>query len=345
MRRREKNPEGAVKKKKGLTVLQCFGIAFLLAFSGMLGGSLLLSQRMFAGTETIGDMDAVKPNEELEEEFGTDHRVNVMLVGLNDNLADTIMVASFNTKDKHLDLISIPRDTYYERDNFRSSAAQKINSIYNTEKEDGMKKMARAVSTVLDGMPLHYYMAVDYKGVANIVDAMGGVTFNVPFHMRYEDPSDKPPLHIDIPAGEQVLNKNNVVEFLRFRKSNIKGYKSYPDGDEGRIRTQQEFMKAAFQKALSSNMLKVANAVLSNVDSDLQWGTLAKLAPKAIGMSGEDMTVWKIPGEARTSATKRDSTRLSFYFADGAGITEMLDQIYNGVQEPESDNSTAVGAE
>ncbi len=332
--RRKKQSEGEKKRQKGMTVLQCFGLTFLLVFSGLLGGSMLLSQRMFSGTETINDVEFQPPVEELEEEFGTDNRVNVLLLGMNDNLADTIMVASFNVKEKHLDLISIPRDTYYERSNFYSSAAQKINSIYNTEKEDGMKKMAQAVSEVLNGMPLHYYMAVDYKGVANIVDSMGGVTFNVPFHMRYSDPTDKPPLYINIPAGEQVLDKDNVVEFLRFRKTNVRGYKGYPDGDEGRIRTQQEFMKAAFQQALDSNILKVAGSVLNNVDSDLSWGVAAKLAPKAMGMSAEDMSVWKLPGEARMAATKKDSTRLSFYFADKEGTTEMLDQIYNGIPEP-----------
>jgi LCP family protein required for cell wall assembly len=94
---------------------------------------------------------------------------------MNHKMADTIMVASFHTEEKTIDLISVPRDTYYERPEFKSSATQKINSIYNTEKEDGMQKLAKAVSDVLQGMPLHYYMAVDYEGVGNIVDAMGGV--------------------------------------------------------------------------------------------------------------------------------------------------------------------------
>ncbi|MBO4992262.1 MAG: LCP family protein [Firmicutes bacterium] len=341
MRRREENDEGK-KKKKGLTALQCFGLTFLIAFSLFLGGSMLLSQRMFAGTETLGGLEFLAKDEEMEEVFGTDNRVNVLLLGMNDNMADTIMVASFHTKNKTLDLISVPRDTYYERSDFKSSATQKINSIYNTEKENGMQKMAKAVSDVLNGMPLHYYMAVDYKGVGNIVDAMGGVEFDVPFHMRYSDPTDEPPLYIDVPAGRQVLDSENVVEFLRFRKSNFRGYQSYPDGDEGRIKTQQEFMKAAFQQAMNGDVLKVASAVLENVESDLSWGTAAKLVTKAIG-SDIQMTTWKVPGEAMMSATNRDSTRLSFYFVDKEGVAEMLDLIYNGPKEEDTDG--ADGAE
>lgn len=330
MRRREKTKEEK-KKKKGMTAFQCFGLAFLMAFSVFLGGAMLLSQRMFAGSETLAGL---KFSSEKEEVFGTDNRVNILLLGLNDNMADTIMVASFHTKNKTLDLISVPRDTYYERSEFKSSAAQKINSIYNTEKENGMQKMAMAVSNVLDGIPLHYYMAVDYKGVKNIVAAMGGIEFDVPFHMKYSDPTDKPPLYIDVPAGKQVLDSDNVVEFLRFRKTNFKGYKSYPDGDEGRIKTQQAFMKAAFQQAMEGDVLKIARAVLENVESDLSWATAAKLATKAIG-SDIQLNTWKLPGESGTRATKRDSTRLSFYFADEEAVTEMIDLIYHGPKEEE----------
>ncbi|MBQ8591018.1 MAG: LCP family protein [Firmicutes bacterium] len=333
MRKRDEINDKAKKKRKGLTVFQCFGITFLLAFTLFLGGALFLSQRVFSGNESLAGLDFLAKDEAMEEVFGTDNRVNVLLLGMNHNMADTIMVASFHTEEKTIDLISVPRDTYYERSEFKSSATQKINSIYNTEKENGMQKLARAVSDVLQGMPLHYYMAVDYEGVGNIVDAMGGVEFNVPFHMKYSDPTDTPPLYIDVPAGLQTLDGENVMEFLRFRKTNVPGYKSYPDGDEGRIRTQQAFMIAAFEQAMKGDMLKTAGAVFENVDSDFTWGTVAKLVAKAVGVDTMEVTTWKIPGEAYMSSTKRDETRLSFYFADEAGIAEMMDIIYNGPAE------------
>lgn len=328
--------EGKTGEKKGMTAFQCFGLAFLMAFSVFLGGAMLMSQRMFAGSETLDGLEFLAKNEEMEEVFGTDNRVNLLLLGMNDNMADTIMVVSFHTKNKTLDLISVPRDTYYERSQFRNSAAQKINCIYNTERENGMRKQARAISDVLNGMPLHYYMAVDYKGVGNIVDAMGGVEFDVPFHMKYRDPTDKPPLYIDVPAGRQVLDSENVVEFLRFRKTNYRGYKSYPDGDEGRIKTQQAFMRAAFEQAMGKDLLKVARAVLENVESDLSYGMAAKLVAQAAGADIQ-MNTWKVPGTARMSSTSRDSTRLSFYFVDEEGVKDMLDEIYNGPKEEQID--------
>lgn len=335
MRKRdeEKDKFKTKKKRKHLTTLQCFGLAFLLAFTVFLGGALALNSRMFSGSETLKGLDFNAKDEEMEEVFGTDNRVNVLLLGLNHKMADTIMVASFHTEEKTIDLISVPRDTYYERSEFKSSSTQKINSIYNTEKEDGMKKLAKAVSDVLQGMPLHYYMAVDYQGVGNIVDAMGGVEFHVPFHMKYSDPTDDPPLYIDVEEGLQVLDGENVMEFLRFRKSNVPGYKGYPDGDEGRIRTQQAFMIAAFDQAMKGDLLKIAGAVFENVDSDFTWGTVAKLVAKVVGAENIEVTTWKVPGEAYMAATKRDSTRLSFYFPDEEKLTEMMDIIYNGPDE------------
>ena len=344
MRKRdeEKDEFKTKKKRKHLTTLQCFGLAFLLAFTVFLGGALALNSRMFSGSETLKGLDFNAKDEEMEEVFGTDNRVNVLLLGLNHKMADTIMVASFHTEEKTIDLISVPRDTYYERSEFKSSSTQKINSIYNTEKEDGMKKLAKAVSDVLQGMPLHYYMAVDYQGVGNIVDAMGGVEFHVPFHMKYSDPTDDPPLYIDVEEGLQVLDGENVMEFLRFRKTNVPGYKGYPDGDEGRIRTQQAFMIAAFEQAMEGDLLKIAGAVFENVDSDFTWGTVAKLVAKAMGTEPIEVTTWTVPGEAYMSATKRDSTRLSFYFPDEEKLAEMMDVIYNGpVEEPPAEEESA----
>ena len=97
------------------------------------------------------------------------------------------------------------------------------------------------MSDLLLGMPIHYYAMVDYDGVSTIVDSMGGIPMDIPFRMRYNDPYDKPPLHIDIPEGQQILDGEHAVQFLRYRHG-------YPEGDIGRVKAQQAFMKAAFKQ-------------------------------------------------------------------------------------------------
>ena len=92
-------------------------------------------------------------------------------------------------------------------------------------------------------------------------------------------------------------------------------------------------MLAAFDQAMDGDLLNIAGAVFENVDSDFTWGTVAKLVAKVVGVDHIEVTTWKIPGEAYMSSTKRDETRLSFYFPDDEGVAEMMDIIYNGPQE------------
>ena len=275
----------------------------------------------------------VDENSPFFEAFQDKKRVNVLLLGVNDGLTDTIMLVSFDMEAKHVDLISIPRDTYYHREGYNGDAENKINAAYR----NNPLNTAKAVSEILLGMPINYYAVVDYEGIKNIVDSMGGVPMNIPFHMRYSDPYDKPPLEIDLPAGYQVLNGDKAVQFLRFRKGSP-GYKSYPEGDIGRVKAQQEFVKSAFRQALGLSLPKVVSTTLENVDSDIPLGMAAKLAAKAAGLSGEDIQTYTIPGK---SGNKKG---LSFWLPDEKGIEELIMQIY-GVQpetpEPEQETGGA----
>jgi LCP family protein required for cell wall assembly len=271
----------------------------------------------------------VDKNSPFFEAFKDTKRVNVLLIGVNDGMTDTLMLGSYDLDAQHVDVISIPRDTYYPREGADSPAEKKINSIYNVHKAVGT---AEAVSDILQGMPINYYVVVDYKTVKKVVDSMGGVPMNITFHMHYNDPYDDPPLKIDIPEGYQVLDGKTAVEFLRFRHSNSgSGYPSYPEGDIGRIKAQQEFVKSAFRQALGFSLPKVAKTTLDNVDSDLPLGMATKLAASAIGLKGEDMQTITIPGESGT----KDG--LSYFFSDEDGVKDMLTQIYNVQPESKDD--------
>ena len=263
--------------------------------------------------------------------FKDSKRVNILLMGVNDGMTDTIMLGSYDMETKHVDVISIPRDTYYPREGANSPAQKKINSIYGAHKAVGT---ATAVSDVLKGMPINYYVVVDYKVVKKVVNAMGGVPMNIEFHMHYNDPYDKPPLKIDIPEGYQVLDGDTAVQFLRFRHSNSgSGYPSYPEGDIGRIKAQQEFVKSAFRQAIGFSLPKVVKTTIENVDSDLPLGMALKLAANAVGLSGEDIQTITIPGKSGTK------DHLSYWFPDEDGIEEMLTEIYNPKTDTEKTDS------
>lgn len=237
--------------------------------------------------------------------------MNILLLGVNGNLTDTIMVASFDTKAKHMDLISIPRDTYFHRSGYNGDGENKINAAYRGNPVN----TAKAVSEILLGMPINYYAVIDYDGVETIVDSMGGVPMDIEFNMKYTDPYDTPPLVINIPKGPQVLDGEHAVQFLRYRKG-------YTEGDIGRVKAQQVFMKSAFRQCLSFQLPKIAKTVFNNVESDITIGKATSLATKAMGISGEDIQTYLLPGTPLPDAPY-------FVIPDAEGTAEMINQIYS----------------
>ncbi len=258
----------------------------------------------------------------LEKAIKNSNRINILLVGLEGPRSDTIMLASFDRKTKEANIISIPRDTYYQREGYyRYSDVQKINAVYGMEKE-GIHALMKAVETLV-GIPIDNYATIEYAGVRAAVNAIGGVEVDVPFHMRYTDPYDKPPLDINIPAGKQIIFGDKAMELLRFRKSNYEGYQGYPNGDLGRVQLQQTFVKSAIKKSLSLKLPNVISAVYPHVKTNLTLTDMLTLAKDAIGFSTENLETTTLPG------TDRMLGGLSFYVADGEQVTKLVYDLYN----------------
>ncbi len=315
-------------KKAEKTLLKKF-ILYLVIFTVALtpvqiGINKLGGIRLFAGTASIlRDMDyIVDPNSPFYEAFTNSKRVNILVLGVNDGMTDVIMVGSYDLKNQRVDVISVPRDTYCERKG-RSGASLKINAVYSSE---GVIKTAEAVSDVLLGMPINYYAVIDYDDVRKIVDEMGGVPIYIENRMKYTDPYDKPPLRIDIPAGQQTLDGDKAVEYLRYRSG-------YAQGDIGRVEAHHKFIEAAFAQALKSGIVDVSKVAMKTVESDISLGTATKLALKAAALSEDDMHTWTAPGRSKTI------NGLSFWLVDEGETADMISEIYNaGTEEDDSES-------
>lgn len=264
----------------------------------------------------------------FEYMFSHSNRTNVLLLGMEGARTDTIMVASFDPDSKKINLISIPRDTYYPRDDHHSADKKKMNSVYYDE---GVAGCEAAVSDILLGMPIHYYVKVKYNGVEKVVDSLGGIPVYVPMNMEYDDIYDSPPLHIRLSKGQQTLGGKKAIQFLRFRKNN--DGTGYPNGDIGRIKAQQDFMKAAFKKTLSHRLPIVANTVMKYVKTDIPLTEVMSMATSAVGMSSEDLSTYSLPGEAVYSEG------LSFYLTNVEETAAMIESIYetNAVENREEE--------
>lgn len=292
----------------------------LLCFSILIAGGMYLYIVGFHGNvEALEDPNATP----LEKAINKKGRINVLLLGLEHERSDTIMVATYDTKEKKADIISIPRDTYVERDGFVNSANNKINTIYTVKGIEGIKDMVRS----LTGITVDKYVTIDYDGVRAAVDAVGGVDVNVPFHMRYTDPYSDPPLDINIPEGEQTIYGDQAMEFLRFRKTNYPGYTGYAEGDLGRIQAQQDFVKSAIKKSLSLKLPKVISSIYPHVDTDFSLTELTSLAVGSIGFSSDNVDFHTLPGDTQTL------NRLSFYIANDVEVMNLIYEIYDISEE------------
>lgn len=237
-------------------------------------------------------------------------RINILVVGLENLRTDTIMVASYDTESKQANLISIPRDTYFPRDNERSDS-KKINAVYAAE---GIEGLTEAVQKIL-GIPIEKHVIFDYEGVVSCIDIMGGVEINVPFHMKYSDPYDEPPLYIDIPEGIQVLDGIESLKFLRFRKG-------YDNQDLGRIEAQQQFVKSAVKNVLSSKLPAVIREAYSNVKTNFALNELLSLAGTFVGFSIDNINSLVMPGY------ETPLEGLSFYVPNDEEIRKLIYNIY-----------------
>lgn len=245
---------------------------------------------------------------------------------------DTIMVCTYDTKNQSVGLVSIPRDTLVDRPGWKY---HKINAAYPNGNiayppDGGIRELRDAVSEVL-GIPLDHYVLVDTRLFVELVDAVGGVDFDVPVRMSYDAPDQD--LHIHFRAGMQHLNGKQALEVVRCRKNsdgpgeypdNI--YDAYPDADIGRTRTQQEMVKAIVKKVLA-NPRKVSGYVqlLSRyVKTDLTLGNLLWFMEPAMKFNLDDLTTETLPG--RGDAVYR---KTSVYELDVEGSLEVINRCLN----------------
>ena len=282
----------------------------LICFSLIVAGGLIwLNGSLTEGSADASDIFKILSNDK-------DDRINVLVLGLENTRSDTIMIASYDTKNKTGDVISIPRDTYVDRDGFVNSGNNKINSVYTVKGIEGLSEIILNIT----GIKIDKYVTIDYDGVRAAVDSVGGVEVDVPFHMRYTDPYSDPPLDINIPPGEQLIKGDRAMEFLRFRKTNYAGYSGYSDGDLGRVEAQQGFVKAAIKKALTFRLPLVVKEVYPHVDTDFSLMEATSLAMGSIGLSIENVNFHILPGYTQTR------NGLSFYILD---YLETKDLIYS----------------
>lgn len=211
----------------------------------------------------------------------------ILLSGVDDagGGSDTNLLARFDAGNKRIDVVSLPRDTLLHT----ARASNKLNFSYAS---GGMERLRTDVENLL-GVPVDFTATVDLDGFSAFINRIGGVDFDVPEDMDYDDPAQH--LHIHYAKGMRHLNGRQAMEVIRWRKNNDGG--GYADADIGRIATQQAFLKAVAKQAFClENASALAQVFSTYVTTDLSIGNLVWLAGEALSIGTEGVYFHTLPG-------------------------------------------------
>ena len=274
--------------------------------------------------------------------------IRVLLLGvstdLDSKLTDTIMVASYNPNTQKANLLSIPRDTFIGKNVSKATGAQKINALYNIYRDP--QKTLDAVNEIT-GLDIKYYALVETEALIELVDAIGGVEFNVPKNMNYDDKTQD--LHIHLTAGTQMIDGEKAEQLLRYRHDNDGSSYSYEYGDNdlGRMRTQRDFIAATLKQTLKpSNIFKIGQ-ILEIANKNLQTNIELSLAkdyiPYAVEFNTDNLQTAVLPG---TTPNLKETNNVSIFVHNKTEAKTLIQSMFYSDEESntEDGNTTSTNS-
>lgn len=249
----------------------------------------------------------------------SDGKINVLLMAVDvDGLrTDAMMLASFDTETKEVNVMSIPRDTRM----YIGNRYQKINAAhaYATNGVIGGPTAACEAVTRITGIPINYYVDFSFDAVAHVVNELGSIEFEIPdlygdgVGMVYDDPVQS--LHINLPPGKYGdgddcdypgLNGQQAVWLMRYRHGNkgTKGAEGYVNGDLGRVEMQQQFIKAVVDQKLNASMILKIPSIFKTISSEIKTNftvnDVIKYSKYLRDFSSENIHSYELPGSFDT---------------------------------------------
>ncbi len=289
-----------------------FLIALLVVLGSFFATKLILDK--FEASEmdyTYKDI----PNYDDDAVRAADGEYLILLVGVDKNgdddnntdftRTDTIMLLKANTKTGKMDLMSIPRDS-------RIKIRDKFDKVNHAHAFGGIELTMQTLRSFL-GLDIDYYVQIDYQALINIIDALGGVDYDVPEGINIDKGK------VQIQPGENHLDGNEVMWYLRTR--NI-----YNNGDIGRVNTQQGFVKAMVdelvKKSKNMNLMTFISNYLKYVKTNLPMGIIMDLAANVNNFSSDKMDTHIVPG------MEQSMNGVSYYIPDYEKTWQIVDEVF-----------------
>ncbi|WP_303816689.1 LCP family protein [Selenomonas ruminantium] len=254
-----------------------------------------------------------------EELLTAKDKATIMIMGVDERdddvgRSDTLMIASIDPKTNQASLLSVPRDT---RVKIKGHGFDKVNAAYAYGKE----KLSQDTVENLLGVSIDHYVIINTKSFKKIIDAIGGIDIDVPKRMHYEDPwDDDGGLIIDFHPGMQHMDGAKAVTYVRYRDE---------EGDLGRIRRQQDFVRAFMEKLVSPAIIPklptVIKEVMGSIETDLSFRQLLEFVGTLKEAKNNGLKTDMVPGKPLyiegISYWIPDLNKLRLTVADTLGIS------------------------
>lgn len=254
-----------------------------------------------------------------EELITAKDKATIMIMGVDEReddvgRSDTLMIASIDPKTNQASLLSVPRDT---RVKIKGHGFDKVNAAYAYGKE----RLSQDTVENLLGVNIDHYIIINTKSFKKIIDAIGGIDIDVPKRMHYEDPwDDDGGLIIDFQPGMQHMDGAKAVTYVRYRDE---------EGDLGRIRRQQDFVRACMEKIVSPAIIpklpSVIKEVMDSIETDLTFRQLLEFAGTLKESKDNGLKTDMVPGKPLyiegVSYWIPDLNKLRLTVADTLGVS------------------------
>ena len=279
------------KKNKGFKVFLWIILALLVVVLILMG----------IGWGNGGNDGALVP---VDMEKG---KLNVLVLGVDEGgtRTDAMMLVSYDLNNRAAKVLSIPRDTMIKvTDRNKTRKINEIHSMHDSNKKMlGPQGSIKAV-TALTSVPIHYYIEFSFDAIDELTDVLGPIEYKVPDvegngrGMNYDDPVQD--LHIHLKPGLQMLEGNQVQQFLRYRKSN---YGVGDGSDTSRIARQQDFIKAIIDQKVNLSLIgklpSIYDTMKRNIMTNFTAGDIVKYGKYLDGLTSEKIEFFSLPGESK----------------------------------------------
>ena len=253
-----------------------------------------------------------QPRAALNRDVRRDGVSTILLIGTDQGGArtDTLMLLTADRPGRRLSLVSIPRDTLVNG----TYSVPKINSVYgaNNGGAEGIEMLLTRVEQCVGFRP-DGYILIRLDAFVDVVDALGGIRFDVPVDMFYNDPSQD--LYIDLAQGLQTLSGQEAMGLVRFRSG-------YADADLGRVQVQRQFLSALIDQAVSlKGVVKsplLLRIFLNSTETDLTAGNFLWLAETALLADRSNIQAATLPGSPRVIGDG------AYYVLDPASVAQTV---------------------